>query len=93
MPRPSIHPGEILGDELVELGVSPTELARRRLVYFTKCFETGASRRQRFSDCLRIFLDHQQIGPHDQIRTRAFLFEIAQPPEIEAIIQSNRLLS
>ena len=29
MPRPAIHPGEILGDELAELGVSPTELARQ----------------------------------------------------------------
>jgi antitoxin HigA-1 len=28
MPRPAIHPGEILADELQELGVSPTELAR-----------------------------------------------------------------
>ena len=24
-----VHPGEILGDELVELGVTPTELARQ----------------------------------------------------------------
>ena len=29
MPRPAIHPGEILGDELAGLGVSPTELARQ----------------------------------------------------------------
>jgi antitoxin HigA-1 len=29
MPRPAIHPGEILGDELAELGVTPTELARQ----------------------------------------------------------------
>ncbi len=29
MTRPAIHPGEILGDELAELGVTPTELARR----------------------------------------------------------------
>lgn len=28
MPRPAIHPGEILADELAELGVSPTELSR-----------------------------------------------------------------
>lgn len=25
----AVHPGEILGDELVELGVTPTELARQ----------------------------------------------------------------
>ncbi len=29
MPRHAIHPGEILADELVEIGVSPTELARQ----------------------------------------------------------------
>jgi antitoxin HigA-1 len=29
MARTPIHPGEILGDELEELGVSPTELARQ----------------------------------------------------------------
>lgn len=28
MPRPAIHPGEILADELQELGISPTALAR-----------------------------------------------------------------
>jgi antitoxin HigA-1 len=29
MSRPAIHPGEILADELEELGVSPTELSRQ----------------------------------------------------------------
>ncbi len=29
MARPPIHPGEILGDELKEIGLSATELARR----------------------------------------------------------------
>jgi addiction module HigA family antidote len=29
MARPAIHPGEILKDELAELGVTPTELARQ----------------------------------------------------------------
>lgn len=29
MGRPAIHPGEILADELAELGISPTELARQ----------------------------------------------------------------
>jgi len=29
MVRPAIHPGEILADELKELGVSPTELSRQ----------------------------------------------------------------
>jgi addiction module HigA family antidote len=29
MARPAIHPGEILGDELAGLGVTPTELSRQ----------------------------------------------------------------
>lgn len=29
MPRPAIHPGEILSGELEEIGVSPTELSRQ----------------------------------------------------------------
>src|SRR5271154_2965308 len=29
MPRSAIHPGEILADELNELGVTPTELSRQ----------------------------------------------------------------
>jgi addiction module HigA family antidote len=29
MPRSALHPGEILADELEELGVTPTELSRQ----------------------------------------------------------------
>lgn len=29
MSRPSIHPGEVLADELAEIGITPTELARQ----------------------------------------------------------------
>jgi len=29
MSRPPIHPGEILADELLELGITPTELSRQ----------------------------------------------------------------
>ncbi len=29
MPRPAIHPGEILADELAVIGTTPTEFARR----------------------------------------------------------------
>ena len=32
MNRPAIHPGEVLADELGELGISPTELARQLAV-------------------------------------------------------------
>jgi antitoxin HigA-1 len=30
--RPAIHPGDVLADELEEIGVSPTELARQLAV-------------------------------------------------------------
>ncbi|MCF8534380.1 MAG: HigA family addiction module antidote protein [Reyranella sp.] len=29
MSRPPIHPGEVLADELAELGITPTELSRQ----------------------------------------------------------------
>lgn len=29
MSRPPIHPGEILADELAEIGINPTELSRQ----------------------------------------------------------------
>src|ERR1700709_594572 len=29
MPRPAIHPGEILADELIELKITPTEMSRQ----------------------------------------------------------------
>ena len=32
MPRPPIHPGEILAEELEEIGVTPTELSRQLAV-------------------------------------------------------------
>jgi addiction module HigA family antidote len=32
MPRPAIHPGEILADELNELDITPTELSRQLAV-------------------------------------------------------------
>jgi addiction module HigA family antidote len=32
MTRPAIHPGEILADELRELGITPTELSRQLAV-------------------------------------------------------------
>jgi addiction module HigA family antidote len=32
MTRPTIHPGEILADELQEIGITPTELARQLAV-------------------------------------------------------------
>ena len=32
MKRPAIHPGEVLADELEEIGISPTELSRQLAV-------------------------------------------------------------
>ncbi len=43
--RPPIHPGEILADELVELGVTPTELARQIEVPANRLSEIVRGRR------------------------------------------------
>ena len=32
MNRPAVHPGEVLADELEEIGISPTELSRQLAV-------------------------------------------------------------
>jgi addiction module HigA family antidote len=45
MARPAIHPGEILADELGELGVTPTELARQIAVPANRISEIIRGRR------------------------------------------------
>jgi addiction module HigA family antidote len=45
MIRPPIHPGEILADELKEIGVSPTELARQLDVPANRISEIVRGRR------------------------------------------------
>ena len=45
MTRPPIHPGEILADELKEVGVSPTELARQVQVPANRISEIIRGRR------------------------------------------------
>lgn len=45
MSRPPIHPGEILADELAEIGVSPTELARQLKVHPSRLSEIINGRR------------------------------------------------
>jgi addiction module HigA family antidote len=45
MTRPPIHPGEILADELKEIGVTPTELARQVQVPANRISEIIRGRR------------------------------------------------
>jgi antitoxin HigA-1 len=45
MSKPSIHPGEILADELEELGVSPAELARQLSVPANRISQIIAGKR------------------------------------------------
>ena len=45
MSRPLIHPGEILADELKEIGVTPTELARQLKVPANRISEIIRGRR------------------------------------------------
>jgi addiction module HigA family antidote len=45
MSRPPIHPGEILADELKEIGVTPTELARQVKVPANRISEIIRGRR------------------------------------------------
>ena len=50
MTRPAIHPGEILGDELKEIGVSPTEFARQINVPHNRIFQLIAGKRNITAD-------------------------------------------
>ena len=45
MTRPAIRPGEILADELEEIGVSPTELARQLRVPANRISQIVAGKR------------------------------------------------
>ncbi|MGE0259619.1 MAG: HigA family addiction module antitoxin [Alphaproteobacteria bacterium] len=45
MTRPAIHPGEILADELEEIGISPTELARQLRVPANRLTQIVAGKR------------------------------------------------
>ena len=45
MPRPPVHPGTILADELAELGITPTELARQLQVPANRISQIIAGKR------------------------------------------------
>ena len=76
MPRPAIHPGEILRDELAELGVTPTELARQIEVPPNRVTEIIHGRRSITGDTsLR-----EQVHTHRQL---AFLnFSASSDPPV-----------
>src|SRR5438270_6149221 len=45
MPRPAVHPGEILAEELAEIAVTPTELARQLRVPANRITQIVQSKR------------------------------------------------
>ncbi len=45
MARPAIHPGEILAEELAEVAVTPTELARQLRVPANRITQIGRGKR------------------------------------------------
>src|SRR5258708_38073082 len=71
MARPAIHPGEILRDELEELGVTPTELARQIAVPPNRISQIISGRRSITGDtALRLghwFRSSPQFWPNLQI--------------------------
>ena len=55
MTRPAIHPGEILRDELEELGITPTEFARQIAVPPNRISQIIGGRRSITGDTARRF--------------------------------------
>jgi addiction module HigA family antidote len=50
MPRPAIHPGEILAEELAEIGVTPAELARQLRVPANRITQVVQGKRRMTGD-------------------------------------------
>jgi len=49
MTRPAIHPGEILADELEEIGITPTELSRSGDPYVGELLRTPRRQAERLA--------------------------------------------
>ena len=62
MPRPAIHPGEILADELAEPGVTPTELSRQINVPPNRVTQIimGAWHHRRYRPSSRALVRHER---------------------------------
>lgn len=89
MSRPPIHPGEILGDELKEIGISATELARQIKVPQNRISQIVQGKRAITGDtALRLghwFGNEAQFWLNLQASYELRLAEETAGPEIEAL--------
>jgi addiction module HigA family antidote len=89
MTRPAIHPGEILADELAEIGITPTELARQLHVPANRISQIIAGKRAITGDtALRLghwFRNSAQFWLNLQSAYDLRIAEQAAGPEVEAL--------
>src|SRR6266581_1248175 len=89
MPRPAIHPGEILADELSELEITPTELSRQLGVPPNRISQIIAGKRAITGDtALRLghwFRNSAQFWLNLQSSYDLRVAEAAVGPEVEAL--------
>ncbi|MGH7062982.1 MAG: HigA family addiction module antitoxin [Stellaceae bacterium] len=89
MARPAIHPGEILADELAEIGITPTELARQLHVPPNRISQIIAGKRAITGDtALRLghwFRNSAQFWLNLQTAYDLRVAAAAAGPEVEAL--------
>src|ERR1700730_3647978 len=89
MTRPPIHPGEILADELEEIGITPTELSRQLGVPPNRISQIIAGKRAITGDtALRLghwFRNSAQFWLNLQSSYDLRVAEAAVGPEVEAL--------
>ena len=89
MTRPAIHPGEILADELEEIGITPTELSRQLGVPPNRISQIIAGKRAITGDtALRLghwFRNSAQFWLNLQSSYDLRVAEAAVGPEVEAL--------
>lgn len=89
MTRPAIHPGEILADELAEIGITPTELARQLHVPANRISQIIAGKRAITGNtALRLghwFGNSAQFWLNLQSAYDLRIAEQAAGPEVEAL--------
>lgn len=89
MSRPAIHPGEILADELEEIGVTPTELARQLQVPANRISQIIAGKRAITGDtALRLghwFRNSAQFWLSLQSAYDLHIAQQAAGPQVEAL--------
>ena len=89
MTRPAIHPGEILADEIEEIGVTPTELARQLHVPANRISQIIAGKRAITGDtALRLshwFGNNARFWLNLQSAYDLRIARLAAGPEVETL--------